>query len=161
MCADRRTTRQAHPSRRAGRDRRWNEHPHRHTSGAAAAAHCRGHRAESTPFCSRTITPTTSHGIDDIRALSDRSDAPLDMYGPPDSLERLAKRFAYIFDDASKRASRNVQAGGSRASRSRTGESFHDRRCRRDAGRRSARASLRFRLPHRTARLHHRREGAS
>jgi phosphoribosyl 1,2-cyclic phosphate phosphodiesterase len=42
------------------------------------------------------------HGIDDIRALSDRSDQPIDMYGPPDTMERLAKRFAYIFDDAIK-----------------------------------------------------------
>src|SRR5439155_1267076 len=39
-------------------------------------------------------------GIDDVRALSDRTDAPIDMYGPPDSLARLAKRFAYIFDDS-------------------------------------------------------------
>jgi phosphoribosyl 1,2-cyclic phosphate phosphodiesterase len=40
------------------------------------------------------------HGIDDIRALSDRSEGPIEMYGPPDSMARLAKRFAYIFDDA-------------------------------------------------------------
>jgi phosphoribosyl 1,2-cyclic phosphate phosphodiesterase len=40
------------------------------------------------------------HGIDDIRALSDRSDVPIEMYGPPDSMARLAKRFAYIFDDS-------------------------------------------------------------
>ena len=42
------------------------------------------------------------HGIDDIRALSDRSDGPIEMYGPPDSMARLAKRFAYIFDDSIK-----------------------------------------------------------
>jgi len=42
------------------------------------------------------------HGIDDIRALSDRSDVPIEMYGPPDTMQRLAKRFAYIFDDAIK-----------------------------------------------------------
>lgn len=42
------------------------------------------------------------NGIDDIRALSDRSRAPIDMYGPPDTMQRLAKRFAYIFDDAIK-----------------------------------------------------------
>jgi phosphoribosyl 1,2-cyclic phosphate phosphodiesterase len=42
------------------------------------------------------------HGIDDIRALSDHSDAPIDMYGPPETMERLAKRFAYIFDDSIK-----------------------------------------------------------
>jgi phosphoribosyl 1,2-cyclic phosphate phosphodiesterase len=40
------------------------------------------------------------NGIDDIRALSDRSKAPIDMYGPPDTMQRLARRFAYIFDDA-------------------------------------------------------------
>jgi phosphoribosyl 1,2-cyclic phosphate phosphodiesterase len=40
------------------------------------------------------------HGIDDIRALSDRTDVPIEMYGPPDSMARLAKRFAYIFDDS-------------------------------------------------------------
>ena len=42
------------------------------------------------------------HGIDDIRALSDKSDVPIEMYGPPDSMTRLAKRFAYIFDDSIK-----------------------------------------------------------
>lgn len=40
-----------------------------------------------------------THGLDDIRALSVRREAPLEMYGPADSLERLAKRFPYIFDD--------------------------------------------------------------
>ena len=42
------------------------------------------------------------HGIDDIRALSDRNDAPIDMYGPPDTMQRLARRFAYIFDNSIK-----------------------------------------------------------
>ena len=42
------------------------------------------------------------NGIDDIRALSDRSRAPIEMYGPPDTMDRLARRFAYIFDDAIK-----------------------------------------------------------
>ena len=42
------------------------------------------------------------HGIDDIRALSDRSKVPIAMYGPPDVMSRLAKRFAYIFDDSIK-----------------------------------------------------------
>jgi phosphoribosyl 1,2-cyclic phosphate phosphodiesterase len=42
------------------------------------------------------------HGIDDIRALSDRSNAPIEMYGPPDTMRRLRERFAYIFDDAIK-----------------------------------------------------------
>ena len=40
------------------------------------------------------------HGIDDIRALSDQSDVPIDMYGPPDSIARMVNRFAYIFDDS-------------------------------------------------------------
>jgi phosphoribosyl 1,2-cyclic phosphate phosphodiesterase len=42
------------------------------------------------------------NGIDDTRALSDRSKNPIDMYGPPDVMARLAKRFAYIFDDSIK-----------------------------------------------------------
>jgi phosphoribosyl 1,2-cyclic phosphate phosphodiesterase len=40
-----------------------------------------------------------THGLDDIRSISNRRDAPLDIYGPADSLARLARRFAYIFDD--------------------------------------------------------------
>ena len=40
------------------------------------------------------------HGIDDIRALSDKGDLPINMYGPPDTMARLSKRFAYIFDDS-------------------------------------------------------------
>jgi phosphoribosyl 1,2-cyclic phosphate phosphodiesterase len=40
-----------------------------------------------------------THGLDDIRAISMRRDAPLEMYGPADALERLAHRFPYIFDD--------------------------------------------------------------
>jgi len=42
------------------------------------------------------------HGIDDIRALSDKSDVPIDLYGPPDTMQRLARRFAYIFDESIK-----------------------------------------------------------
>jgi phosphoribosyl 1,2-cyclic phosphate phosphodiesterase len=40
-----------------------------------------------------------AHGIDDIRAFSKRHFAPIEMYGPADSLARLAHRFPYIFDD--------------------------------------------------------------
>jgi phosphoribosyl 1,2-cyclic phosphate phosphodiesterase len=40
-----------------------------------------------------------THGVDDIRAITVRRDAPLPMYGPPSTLEALAKRFPYIFDD--------------------------------------------------------------
>jgi phosphoribosyl 1,2-cyclic phosphate phosphodiesterase len=39
-------------------------------------------------------------GIDDIRALSVGGKQAIDMYGPPDTMERLAKRFAYIFDES-------------------------------------------------------------
>ncbi len=39
-----------------------------------------------------------THGLDDIRAITVRRDGPLTMYGPADSLDRLARRFAYIFD---------------------------------------------------------------
>ncbi len=42
------------------------------------------------------------HGIDDTRALSDRTDSPIDMYGPPETMRRLSKRFDYIFDDSIK-----------------------------------------------------------
>ncbi|HEY0529600.1 MAG TPA: MBL fold metallo-hydrolase [Gemmatimonadaceae bacterium] len=38
-------------------------------------------------------------GIDDIRALSVNGAHPIDIYGPPDTMARLAQRFAYIFDD--------------------------------------------------------------
>lgn len=40
------------------------------------------------------------HGIDDLRAISVRRDAPLPIYGPQDTLERLGRRFPYIFDDS-------------------------------------------------------------
>lgn len=40
------------------------------------------------------------HGIDDVRALSVQGGGPIDMYGPPDTMERLSKRFAYIFDES-------------------------------------------------------------
>jgi phosphoribosyl 1,2-cyclic phosphate phosphodiesterase len=40
-----------------------------------------------------------THGVDDIRAITVRRDAPLPMFGPPSTLENLARRFPYIFDD--------------------------------------------------------------
>jgi phosphoribosyl 1,2-cyclic phosphate phosphodiesterase len=40
-----------------------------------------------------------THGIDDIRAISVRRAAALPIYGPADSLAKLALRFPYIFDD--------------------------------------------------------------
>jgi phosphoribosyl 1,2-cyclic phosphate phosphodiesterase len=39
-----------------------------------------------------------THGIDDLRAVSARRGG-VDVYGPADTLERLATRFSYIFDD--------------------------------------------------------------
>jgi phosphoribosyl 1,2-cyclic phosphate phosphodiesterase len=42
------------------------------------------------------------HGIDDLRALSDKREVPIDLYGPPDTMQRLARRFAYIFDESIK-----------------------------------------------------------
>jgi phosphoribosyl 1,2-cyclic phosphate phosphodiesterase len=62
-------------------------------------------------------------GIDDIRALSDRSDVPIDMYGPPDTMQRLATRFAYIFDDSIKPLPGTSKPKG-RAHPVRSGESF-------------------------------------
>ena len=40
-----------------------------------------------------------THGLDDVRAISVRRDGPLPMYGSADTLERLAAKFPYIFDD--------------------------------------------------------------
>ena len=37
------------------------------------------------------------HGIDDLRAIAKR-DGELALYGPGDTLERIAHRFSYIFD---------------------------------------------------------------
>lgn len=39
------------------------------------------------------------HGIDDLRAINVRREGALPMYGAPDTLERIAKKFPYIFDD--------------------------------------------------------------
>jgi phosphoribosyl 1,2-cyclic phosphate phosphodiesterase len=63
------------------------------------------------------------NGIDDIRALSDRSNAPIEMYGPPDTMQRLAKRFAYIFDDSIKPLPGTSKPEG-RAHPVKPGESF-------------------------------------
>jgi phosphoribosyl 1,2-cyclic phosphate phosphodiesterase len=40
------------------------------------------------------------HGIDDIRAVTVRRDAPLPMYASAEVLQRLAQRFPYIFDES-------------------------------------------------------------
>jgi phosphoribosyl 1,2-cyclic phosphate phosphodiesterase len=39
-------------------------------------------------------------GIDDLRIFSVRQRAPLPVYGPPETLERLRTSFPYIFDDS-------------------------------------------------------------
>ena len=39
------------------------------------------------------------HGIDDLRAVSTRRGAPLDIYGDAGTLEELERRFPYIFDN--------------------------------------------------------------
>jgi phosphoribosyl 1,2-cyclic phosphate phosphodiesterase len=38
-------------------------------------------------------------GLDDVRAFTVRRDAPLPMYGSRETLDRIARRFPYIFDD--------------------------------------------------------------
>lgn len=38
------------------------------------------------------------HGIDDLRAISMRQRAPLDVYGSPATLAELQRRFGYVFD---------------------------------------------------------------
>lgn len=40
-----------------------------------------------------------THGIDDIRAITNRRNTPITMYGPRDTLARLVMRFPYIFDE--------------------------------------------------------------
>jgi phosphoribosyl 1,2-cyclic phosphate phosphodiesterase len=40
-----------------------------------------------------------THGLDDIRALSVRNASPLPMYGSRATLDSLARKFPYIFDD--------------------------------------------------------------
>ena len=38
------------------------------------------------------------HGLDDLRAVSVRRDGALPVYGAADTLERIARKFAYVFD---------------------------------------------------------------
>jgi phosphoribosyl 1,2-cyclic phosphate phosphodiesterase len=47
-----------------------------------------------------------THGIDDLRAITVRRDAPLPVYGTSEVLERMAQRFPYIFDAAVRPARR-------------------------------------------------------
>jgi phosphoribosyl 1,2-cyclic phosphate phosphodiesterase len=48
-----------------------------------------------------------THGIDDLRAITVRRDAPLPIFGTSDVVERMARRFPYIFDAAVKPERRN------------------------------------------------------
>jgi phosphoribosyl 1,2-cyclic phosphate phosphodiesterase len=41
-----------------------------------------------------------THGLDDIRAISVRRDAPLPMYGSATTMKSLHDKFRYVFDDA-------------------------------------------------------------
>jgi phosphoribosyl 1,2-cyclic phosphate phosphodiesterase len=41
-----------------------------------------------------------THGIDDLRAITAQRDVHLPMYGAQDTLDGLAQKFAYIFDDS-------------------------------------------------------------
>ena len=41
-----------------------------------------------------------THGIDDLRAITARQRAHLPMYGSADTLDALAQKFVYIFDDS-------------------------------------------------------------
>ena len=40
-----------------------------------------------------------THGIDDLRAITARRDTHLPIYGAADTLDELARKFVYIFDD--------------------------------------------------------------
>jgi phosphoribosyl 1,2-cyclic phosphate phosphodiesterase len=41
-----------------------------------------------------------THGIDDLRAITNRLPAPLPIYGPAETLDDLKHKFRYIFDDS-------------------------------------------------------------
>jgi phosphoribosyl 1,2-cyclic phosphate phosphodiesterase len=45
-----------------------------------------------------------THGIDDLRAMSVRRHGPIPMYGSRETLDSLARKFVYIFDDSIRAA---------------------------------------------------------
>jgi phosphoribosyl 1,2-cyclic phosphate phosphodiesterase len=45
-----------------------------------------------------------THGIDDLRAISVRRHGPLPMYGSRETLDSLARKFVYIFDETIRAA---------------------------------------------------------
>ena len=51
-----------------------------------------------------------THGVDDIRAITVRRDAPLPDVRSAGTLDALAKRFPYIFDENIRPAAGNVEA---------------------------------------------------
>jgi phosphoribosyl 1,2-cyclic phosphate phosphodiesterase len=53
-----------------------------------------------------------THGLDDVRAISVRRDGPLPMYGATRTLESLARKFPYIFDDAMRPTPGTVKPEG-------------------------------------------------
>jgi phosphoribosyl 1,2-cyclic phosphate phosphodiesterase len=40
-----------------------------------------------------------THGVDDVRTFSSRGGAPIPMFGPEETLESLARKFPYVFDE--------------------------------------------------------------
>ena len=81
------------------------------------------------------------HGIDDLRAISVKHAAAgsIPVYGPPDVLAELARRFNYIFDRCGAAARRHEQAaahGARRSRRARPSPRRHRRAAARPAARR-------------------------
>lgn len=61
-----------------------------------------------------------THGIDDLRAVTVRRSAPITMYASGETLERLSRKFAYIFDDVRPQPGTSKPEG--RAVEARSGE---------------------------------------
>ena len=59
---------------------------------------CDVHRVDAVLFTHDHADHT--HGLDDIRALSEQHGAPLPVYGPAATLSTLARKFPYIFDQS-------------------------------------------------------------
>ena len=51
------------------------------------------------PCSTRTRTPTTSSGLDELRLYNWRQRGPIPAYGSPKTIEALRKTFWYVFDD--------------------------------------------------------------
>jgi len=65
----------------------------------------------SMPSCSRTPTPITWHGIDDLRALSVRQGAMLPAYGSRATMAELVAKFPVHLRPLDRRARDDEQAG--------------------------------------------------